>query len=113
MTEWWTFLIVFFATILGAFGSLFFKRGAKHVNFNILEQLKNFELIKGFFFYVSSALIFIIALKYGDLSVLYPITSLSYIWVSLISIKYLNEEMNKYKWLGIALIVLGVIFIGK
>jgi uncharacterized membrane protein len=57
-------------------------------------------------------LLFIPALKGGDLSVLYPFVALAYIWVSLLSVKFLGEKMNKFKWLGIALIIIGVSFIG-
>ena len=43
---------------------------------------------------------------------LYPVISMSYVWVALFSKVFLHEEMNKYKWLGIILIVGGVILIG-
>jgi len=57
-------------------------------------------------------MIFIPALRGGDLSVLYPFVSLSYIWVMLLSIKMLGEKMTKLKWLGILLIISGVSLIG-
>ena len=57
-----------------------------------------------------SALTYVYALKFGDLSVLYPVAGLSYIWISIISMKYLGEKMNGYKWLGVSLIVLGVVY---
>ena len=62
--------------------------------------------------YGISTILFIPALKGGELSVLYPFVALAYIWVSLLSVKFLGEKMNKVKWLGIALIILGVSFIG-
>ncbi len=63
--------------------------------------------------YGVSAVIYVWALKYGRLSLLYPITSLSYVWVSLLSVKFLKENMNNYKWIGISLIILGVILITR
>ena len=42
--------------------------------------------------YFLATLIFISALRKGNLNVLYPITSVSYIWVSLLSIKFLKEN---------------------
>ena len=62
--------------------------------------------------YGVGTVLFIPALRGGDLSVLYPFVSLNYIWVSLLSVRFLGEKMNRLKWLGVALIILGVSFIG-
>ena len=55
---------------------------------------------------------YIFALKGADLSVLYPLVSTSYVWTVVFSQKLLGEKMNKYKWIGIAAILLGVSLIG-
>lgn len=112
MTELWALGLVFIATVIGSFGSLLLKFGSKDFNLNIFKLLKNYKLILGLFIYVFTSVLFIIALKGGELSVLYPITSLTYVWISLLSIKYLNEKMNKFKWLGILIIMAGVALIG-
>jgi uncharacterized membrane protein len=111
-TQLWAILLVFIGTIIGSFGSLFFKLGAKDLNFNIKQQLKNYKLMLGFVFYGVSSIFYISALKGGELSVIYPLVSLAYIWIIFISIKILKEKMNLLKWLGIAGIALGVVFIG-
>ena len=54
----------------------------------------------------------IISFRGGDVSVLYPIVATSYIWVSFLSIYFLNEAMNFFKWLGIFTIILGIALIG-
>lgn len=105
-------VIVFFATMIGAVGSLFLKYGAEHFVLNLKKLLTNYKVIFGLFLYGVASIMFIIALKRGELTVLYPMTSLSYIWVSLLSIKYLKENMNKFKWLGIFAIIVGVTLIG-
>lgn len=111
-TQLWAILLVFIGTIIGSFGSLYFKLGAKDLNFNIKKQLKNYRLMLGFLLYGTSAIFYIIALRGGELSVIYPLVSLAYIWVILLSIKILKEKMNLLKWLGIGGIALGVFFIG-
>ncbi len=111
-TQLWAILLVFIGTIIGSFGSLFFKLGADKLSFSIREQLKNYKLIVGFFLYGLSSIFYITALRGGELSVIYPLVSLAYIWIILISIKILKEKMNLLKWLGIAGIFLGVVFIG-
>ena len=54
----------------------------------------------------------VIALKYGELSVLYPIISTGFVWVSFLSVYFFNEFMNFEKWLGIIAIIIGISFIG-
>jgi len=111
-TQWWAVAGTVFATTLAAFGSLYFKLGAKHLEFNLAKLLRNFNLMLGFAFYGLSTVVFVASLRGGQLSVLYPLVSASYIWVTILSIKVLGEKMNKFKWAGIALIVLGVSVIG-
>lgn len=104
-------ILVLIGSFIGTFGSLYLKKGAKHFNFNILKQLKNKHLILGIFLFVLSSVFYIYALSMERLSLLYPLTSLTYIWVALVSIKFLRERMNKHKWLGIAMIILGIFFV--
>ena len=81
------------------------------ISFKISLLIKNFQLYIGFFFFGIAALLSIIALRNGELNVLYPISSLSYVWSLFIGKKFLNEEINIYKWGGISLIIMGLIFI--
>ncbi|MBI4453023.1 EamA family transporter [Candidatus Woesearchaeota archaeon] len=105
-------LITIGLTFIGAFGSLLLKIGSAQFRFNILSILKNIPLIAGLFLYVAGSIIFMFVLKYADLSYLYPFISLSYVWACLLSIKFLNENMNFYKWISILLIIIGVSFVG-
>jgi len=105
-------VLVVIGTIIGAFGSLYLKKGAKDFNLNLFKQIKNWQLIFGVILFVLSSVFYIYALTMEKLSFLYPVTSLTYIWVAFVSVWFLKEKMNKYKWAGIALIVLGIIIIG-
>tara|TARA_Y100000310_G_C20599462_1_gene772257 strand:- start:789 stop:1142 length:354 start_codon:yes stop_codon:yes gene_type:complete len=104
--------LIIFATIIGSFGALFLKFASRHVHRNNIKVLFQPMLYLGIFLYGISALIFVFALKFGDLSALYPVVALSYVWISLLSIKFLKEKMNDIKWFGILLILIGVILIG-
>jgi undecaprenyl phosphate-alpha-L-ara4N flippase subunit ArnE len=46
-----------------------------------------------------------------DLSVAVPIASFSYILVALVSILFLHETITLLRWMGIFLILTGVIFV--
>jgi len=111
-TKLWAIFLVAFTTLLTSIGQVFFKFGANKLEFNLLSIFTNYILFIGLFVYVIAAVLVVISLKYGELSILYPIISLSYIWVSLLSIFFFFESMNAIKWLGITAILIGVSFIG-
>lgn len=111
-TQLWSIGLVVMATLVGAFGPILLKKASAKSLSNISSLMTNYHLFGGVVLYAFGIIFFIPALKAGDLSVLYPFVALSYIWVSLLSVKFLGEKMNKFKWIGIALIILGVSFIG-
>jgi len=107
--------ITVLATMMGASGALLFKlavRKSLHRYNNLFNLFQDYLLYGGMLLYGISALLFVYALKFGDLSTLYSLVSLSYLWITLLSIIFLKEKMNAYKCLGITLIILAVIFIG-
>lgn len=111
-TQLWAIGLVVLGAVVGAFGPIFLKKASATFSLNIKKMLKNKNLIYGVACYAFGTIVFIPALKGGELSVLYPFVSISYVLVSLYSIKLLKERMNTFKWIGIALIMLGVTFIG-
>lgn len=99
------------STILGSIGALLFKIVSKDISHPIKVLLK-LQFYIGAFLYGISAIMFVFALRFGDLSALYPVAALNYVWVSLLSVAFLKEKMNRYRWFGIFLIILGVVAIG-
>lgn len=108
----WSIGLVLLGCVVGSFGPIFLKRSSETFGLSFKGLFRNKDLVIGILFYAFGTIVFIPALKGGDLSVLYPLVATSYIFVSLYSIKLLKERMNKYKWVGILLIMLGVAFIG-
>lgn len=111
-TQLWAIGLVILATLVGAFGPILLKKASAKRLSKLSSLATNYHLFGGVALYAIGTLLFIPALKGGDLSVLYPFVSVVYIWVSLLSVKFLDEKMNRLKWLGIALIIIGVSFIG-
>ena len=74
--------------------------------------LTNFPLILGYSLYGVNTLLLVVALRDGELSMLYPIIALTYVWVTLLSYTLLHETPNLYKNLGISTIVVGVAVLG-
>tara|TARA_Y100000310_G_scaffold337830_1_gene425909 strand:- start:622 stop:969 length:348 start_codon:yes stop_codon:yes gene_type:complete len=110
-TQLWAIGLVLLASFLGSFGPIMLKKSSSK-SFKIKDILKNYYLIFGLLFYALGTVLFVPALKGGELSVLYPLVATTYIWVSLWSMKFLKEKMNKQKWIGVLLVVIGVVFIG-
>lgn len=111
-TQLWAIILVLSATLIGAFGPILLKKGSAKKLSKIKSLATNYHLFGGIGLYAIGTILFIHALKGGDLSVLYPLVALSYVWVSLLSVKFLGEKMNKFKWIGVLLIIIGVTFIG-
>lgn len=111
-TEFWAIGLVISATLIGSFGPILLKKASSGRLSSIKSLMKNYPLFGGVALYAVGTLLFIPALKGGDLSVLYPFVALIYVWVSLLSVKFLGEKMNIVKWIGVALILIGVTFIG-
>lgn len=103
--------LVLLTTLLTSTAQLFYKYGIVSVSFDFLSMVLSWQIIFGIFLYAVGAVILIIALRYGEVSVLYPIIATSYIWVSIGSSAFFNEIMNMWKWLGVSAIVVGVVVI--
>src|SRR3989338_342729 len=107
----WPILIALVCSILSSFASLLMKRAAERLSFNPLKLIRNKNLIIGIFLYVAGSVLFVWALTASQLSILYPVVALSYVWTLLLANKYLNEKITLYKWIGIILIIFGVVMI--
>jgi uncharacterized membrane protein len=106
-------LLVFACTILGAAAQLLMKVGMSHFQPTLPALLTNYQLIFGYVLYGINTLLLVLALKDGELSMLYPIIALTYVWVTLLSYLVLAEPPNVWKNVGIATIVIGVAVLGR
>ena len=109
-------LMAIIAVILSAYfiaiGSIYLKKGSRNLSFNLKKVFKNEDLVIGSAMHLLSGLIFLIALRFNDVSILYPFSAISYAMVAIMSKKYLDEKVGKFNWHGIIFITIGVILIG-
>ena len=113
--------LVVFCTFIGAAAQMLMKIGAKSLPpvsvtamlVNPLIILGDIPLIGGLSCYGVFTLLLIFALRDGELSVIYPIIALTYVWVTFLSIVIFHETLNPYKACGVVVIVLGVAILGK
>ena len=112
-TKPWAIALVIFFTFITSAAQILYKMAAQQLSFNFIALITNLPLILGGILYIISAVLMIIAFKGGEISVLYPIIALSYIWVSIASPRFFPQDsMNQIKWFGILFIIGGVTFIG-
>ncbi|MBW2985611.1 EamA family transporter [Candidatus Woesearchaeota archaeon] len=112
MVEFRAIILIVFCTIFTSVGQLLWKFGANRLQLDFFSLITNYPLILGFVSYAIGTVLLLSALKLGDLSVLYPFISLSFIWVSMLSLTFLGEIMTSLKWIAIILIIMGVSLIG-
>jgi drug/metabolite transporter (DMT)-like permease len=107
-------LLVFLCTLIGASAQIFFKLGAEQIaKPTPIQILLNPSLFLGYALYGISTALLVLALRKGQLSILYPIISLTYVWVTLLSMIIFKETLNISKLVGLAIVVAGVAVLGK
>lgn len=79
----------------------------------ISALLGNLPLLLGYCMSAGTAFLLILALRDGELSMLYPIIAMTYVWVNILSMYFFNEHMNVWKAAGIALVIGGVALLGR
>jgi len=102
-------------TIFSAAAQVLLKFGTIQLKLNptFVGLLTNFPLLGGLALYGIGAALMVVALRHGELSVLYPLISLSYVWVAVLSVLVFGEIMNAYKVGGICAIMAGVAVLGS
>ena len=106
-------VLVLASTVFASCGQILVKMGADSLVFSFPQLLFNFKLYFGYGLYMVGAVLLVASLKYGELSVLYPIYALNFIWVSTLSpLFFESDSMNPVKWLGVFIVVAGVSVIG-
>jgi multidrug transporter EmrE-like cation transporter len=104
-------LMVLAASFIGSFGAVFLKSGSERLKQG-LRNILNIRLAAGVAMYLLSSVFFIVAIRNGQLSVLYPLVSLGYVWTLLWSRLFFGEPFTRFKLYGLMLILTGVCFVG-
>jgi drug/metabolite transporter (DMT)-like permease len=108
-------LLVVIFTVLSAAAQTFIKTGANRLinDLTLVAIVTDAPLIAGLALYGIGAVLMVLALRHGQLSILWPIISLSYVWVAVLSVVIFHESMNAMRIAGICVIMLGVAILGR
>ncbi len=124
-----SFLLVFSCTLIGAIAQILLKKGAVQLGAHVtlldvarrpalfvefaFGILRNINLFLGYCMYGINTFLMALALKGRELSRLYPIIALTFVWVTLLSLFTLpDEHLNFFRVAGIVFIVGGVSVLG-
>ena len=90
------------------------KVGISHLSQpGLMGYLTNLPLLGGYCLYGLSTVLMVFALRDGELSILYPLVALTYVWVTILSVLFFHESLNVLKLCGIAIVVTGVAVLGR
>ena len=96
-------LMMMASSLLACAGQLLWKLSVDH---------GMWVMMAGLCLYGVGALFMLIAYRYGSLSVLHPVMSLSYVFSLIFGAWFLGEPIGAFKIIGVAVIMTGVVLIG-
>ena len=112
-------ILVLCCTLIGAAAQILIKSGAGALGPNptmlktAISMLTVPALFAGYSMYGISTILLILALRHGELSLLYPVFAMTYVWVTILAVIVFHDSMNGFKLAGITIIVAGVAVLGK
>jgi drug/metabolite transporter (DMT)-like permease len=98
-------LLVIIASILEAFGQVFLKMAT------LRQTSKGLWRVFGLAFFGVQALVYTWSLRYLEVSTAFPLGSLSFVFVTLMSQGILRERVERARWVGIIFILVGSSFV--
>lgn len=117
------FILIVMTDIGESIAQLFLKKGLNATGFTSidLENISGFLIASassyfiwlGLFVFLLNFFLWMAVLSRIDLSVAFPVGSTSYVFVPLLATVFLHETVNPLRWLGIALIILGIHFVSQ
>lgn len=115
------YLILGISILLAVAGQLLMKKGmmvfgtfpATQLLFKIIPMFMNPYVFFGFACFGLSSLFWLVVLSRLELSLVYPMVSVAYVLVAIISWLFFKENVTLVRWLGILVIICGVYLISR
>lgn len=107
--------MMFGCTLLGAAGQVLMKMGANTLGASTspITMVLTPAVFFGYTLYALMTVLFVFALRNEQLSILYPIIALTYVWVAGLSAVFFKESLSAMRLAGVLVIVLGVTVLGR
>lgn len=106
-------LWVVFASVIGSLAAVLLKGGAIRIERNLISLVTNWRLAGGILMYVVSSLFFVRGIKQGELSILYPMVAVGYVFSLPLSKVFFHEPLTREKIIAVGLILCGVAMLAQ
>src|SRR3989339_1113632 len=115
------YLILATSVLLAVAGQLLMKKGmlgfgsfpVSQLLSNLIPMFLNPFVFLGFVCFGLSSIFWLVVLSRLPLSLVYPMVSVAYVVVAFASIIFFHETVSLVRWVGIAVIIFGVILISR
>src|SRR5208282_780963 len=115
-------LILLVGLVFESTGVILLKKGITHIGdmngyaateiFRVCKAgATNPQILLGVFFEALFFLCLLILMSKSEISFLWPLTALSYVFAAFAAIWFLGESVSVVRWIGVVLIVAGAVFI--
>jgi len=105
-------VLVLVGSLIGSVGAIFLKSGAHQVSRDWKSIAFNWRLAVGVGTYLLSSVLFVKGMSNGELSVLFPLVSVGYVFTLLWSRLFFREVITTVKLAGVGLILVGITCLG-
>ena len=112
------YIVLFAVAALAACGDVSLSRGMKAFGAvtlaslpSVFAALLNPWVVLGILLLIGFFISYLTALSWADLTYVLPATAVSYILMVLLAKFFLDEHVTAWRWLGVALITIGVGFV--
>jgi len=115
------YLIAIISIFLAVSGQLLMKKGMmifgtfriSELLFKIVPMFLNPWVFSGFVCFGLSSIFWLVVLSRLELSLVYPMVSVAYVLVAVASWIFFRENVSLVRWVGIAVIILGVFLVSR
>jgi len=119
-----TAALAILSVVLATGGQLLLRAGMEKVGYIGAPQISrpvklfvtvatNIQVVIGLSLFVASAVSWLIVLSRTSLSVAYPFAGMTYVFTALFSKFALHEKVPSLRWLGILLVLTGIVIVGR
>ena len=116
--KWRVIFVMLLATLAVSLGEALLAKGMKATNsagadgWSQARALLNWAVVFGTVLMASYFGLYMLALKWADLSFVLPLTAISYLLGAALARFYLHENVTPTRWIGAVIITLGVVVVG-
>jgi uncharacterized membrane protein len=118
-----TLFLVLLMVVCANMGDLMLKRGMLQIGavqmspagvwHALLSTIHNGTIWLGIFFLIGFTLCYMMAVSWADYSYVMPAGAFGYAVQTMLAVVILHESVNAQRWIGVVLIVTGVLLVGQ